>query len=277
MMDYDVIVCFELPCHAQQSRTYREQADDPFVIPVFLCESSLSRATFPRGPSLFGYPFVVVVDRQQATSCAALYDAVVERLQRWTVNARDLFTWEARLGPATKEDLMEEVDPSLVMNGTVAHQEGAIDERDIADEKSVIMEDSDAPMDAYSDVQPCRVSTKKNVFQLRLQNHHMEYGAAAVTYGSDTPRFISWESRQQGDALQPILRKNDAFFCEFDENMKAYYFGDDRSRWEHARWEIWEQFNHPEYEEAIKSSAEKKNNGISLQDCLDEFTKVGVT
>jgi len=272
MSDGDVIVCFELPCHAQQSRSYKKQPDDPFVLPVFLCDPSSSRTSFARGPSLFGYPFILAIDRQQSTNVDALYDALVERLQRWTANATDLFTWEARPLKETETTSMNNVVEIKENGAGIIHEDG-IEEGDIADEKSVML---NPPTDVSPEEQPCKIGPKKGIFNLRLQSHQKEYGTANG-YGSFTQRFVSWELRKDDVSPSVLLRENDALFCEFDENMKAYYFGDERSRWEHARWDSWEQFNHPEYEESRKASAEKKNKGVSLQDCLEEFTKVCVT
>lgn len=277
MSDSDIIVCFELPCHAQQSRSYKKQPHDPFIIPVFLCELNL-RHTYSRGPNLFGYPSIVVIDQNQATSSDAIYSAVVDRLQRWTVNARDLYRWEPRT--MVSAEITHPIDGFSSMNtmfeakgngDVVTPQEVEAEEGDIADEKMVVIQEQDARMDITEEV-PNRIGAKRGIFNLRLQTNHKDYGAAVG--GLTSRHFESWENRLDDAATHPVLlQQNDAFFCEFDENMKAYYFGDEHSRWEHARWDNWDQFSHPEYDEAKKVSAERKNKGISLQDCLDEFTK----
>ncbi|KAH7927348.1 cysteine proteinase [Leucogyrophana mollusca] len=281
MSDSDTIVCFELPCNSRQSRTYKKAPDDPFIVPVFLCEVTPTRTTYySRGPSFFGYPFIAVVDQEQARSVEGMYDAVIERLQRWTANARDLFTWEA--GTADSVDAVPiqitgipPVDSltEIKENGEiVAVDEMAVEEGDITDQKDDIRGD-DSPMDMSSDDVPRIVGTKQGVFDLRLQINHKDYGAGFGGYGSNQ-RYESWENRvedtERGAAL---LRDGDAFYCDFDENMKAYYFGDSPTRFEHARWDLWEDFAHPEYTEAKKASAERKHKGISLDDCLAEFTK----
>jgi len=285
MQDNDTIVCFELPCHAQQSRTYKRQPNDPMIVPVYLCDIAPLRNVYMsinRGTSLFGYPTVVVINREQATDVDAMYDAVVERLQRWTTNARDLFTWEGGSGsglavgevpiqinglPPT--DSIAEINEN---GDVVTVQDGTPEEGDIVDEKIMVI-DEDTQVDASFDVAPTKVGPKKDIFNLRLQINHKDYGTTHSVYASNN-RFESWDHRLDDAEARPVLlREGDAFFCEFDENMKAYYFGDDRSRWEHARWDTWDQFVHPEYEESKKASAERKNKGISLQDCLDEFTK----
>lgn len=282
MANNDLIVCFELPCHSQQSRTYKKQPDDPIIVPMYLCDvSPPARTTYMSNKSntLFGYPSVVVITPEQAKDVGAMYDAVLTRLQRWTANARDLFTWEA--GPVSP---MDEVP--IRLNGfppidsiTEIKENGDIVtlpevdplEGDIVDEKSMGLIDDDE-MDT-SDFVPKRVGTKKDIFNLRLQVNHKEYGTQHNHYSASN-RWEAWDRRTDVAETKPILlREGDAFYCEFDENMKAYYFGDDRSRWEHARWDNWEMFEHPEYAESKKDSADKKHKGISLQDCLDEFTK----
>lgn len=281
MSESDVIVCFELPCHAQQSRTYKKDPKDPFIVPVFLCDAKPASSTYmtsSRTPTLFGYPTVVVIDREQATNIFTMYDAVVARMQRWTTNARDLYNWEP--GP---ESYMEEV--SITLNGfppidalTEITEDGGVrtveslpEEGDIVDEKDMVVDDV-SEMDG-SDGVPHTVGTKRDIFTFRLQYNHKELGTAFSTYAATT-RWEAWDRRLDDAEIEPVLlREDDAFFCEFDQNIKSYFFGEELTRWEHARWDEWEEFIHPEYEESKRASAEKRDKGISLQDCLDEFTK----
>ena len=294
MSDNDLIVCYELPCHARTSRSCKKQPDDPFIIPVFLCDLTPSRTTFSRGPSLFGYPTIAVVDRDQAANFQSIYDAVVERLQRWTVNARDLYTWEVGSATSSADASLQDPPPSVnqdteikengdvVLDPEIAVEAEKVSvqkdtaEKDVVDgiDEDILTQEQDTPMDLSPDEPPRRTGTKKGIFNLRLQANHKEYGTAFGGYGPGNHRFLSWEIRQDDVTQSALLRDSDAFFCEFDENMKAYYFGDELSRWEHALWNTWEQFIHPEYEAAKQASMERKNKGISLQDCLDEFTKV---
>lgn len=283
MSDGDTIVCFELPCHAQQSRTYKKQPGDPIIVPVYLCDLNppVKHSYMTKTQSLFGYPMVIAIEQDQAKDVNTMYDVVISRLQRWTNNARDLFNWEA--GAAAE---MDEVP--IKLNGfppidalTEIKENGEIVtvhemepmEGDIVDEKSLTTIDDD-DMDISSvDSEPRRTGTKKDLFNLRLQINHKEYGTQYTHYSANN-RWESWDRRIDEAETNPILlREGDAFYCEFDENVKAYYFGDDSSRWEHARWDNWEEFLHPEYAESKKAAAEKKSKGISLQDCLDEFTK----
>jgi ubiquitin carboxyl-terminal hydrolase 4/11/15 len=137
---------------------------------------------------------------------------------------------------------------------------------DIADEKGMLVDD---------DRELRRVGVKQDLFTLRLQSNHRDYGTSFNGYSSysSAGQWITWEDRlQEADTHPSLLRDNDAFFCEFDEDKKTYYFGDG-PRAEHARWDNWEIFIHPELEEARKAAAEKSHKAITLQDCLEEFTK----
>ncbi|EMD38909.1 hypothetical protein CERSUDRAFT_104201 [Gelatoporia subvermispora B] len=287
----DIIVCFELPCHAQQSRSYKPQPDDPFIVPVSLHDIIPPRQTYGRGSTVFGYPFITVVDQDQARDPDAMYDAVVERLQRWTTNVRDLFTWEAGQSTSTSPKAVQiplptppavETITEIKENGDVVTVTEGVpepEEGDIVDEKSIVVRESedDADMEIVDIEPPRKVGFKKDIFHLRVQSGNTAYGAGYNSLGMAS-RFDSWESRAQhsvdSESSQPILlRRNDTFICEFDENMKAYYFGEGRGGWEHARWDHWEEFLHPDFVASRKAASQNKNKGISLQDCLDEFTR----
>ncbi|KAF5383617.1 hypothetical protein D9615_003721 [Tricholomella constricta] len=284
MADNDIIVCFELPCHAQQSRTYKRQPDDPIIVPVYLCDlNPLARPSYMtnnKGSSVFGYPSVVAITPEQATSADVMYDAVLTRLQRWTANARDLHRWEP--SPAAEIDEVSitingfppvELITEIKENGDIVTVKEAVPlDGDIVDAKSITLADEIDMNTTVTDFVPRRVGTKKDVFTLRLQTNHKDYGTQFNNYGAN--RWESWDCRTEQAETEPILlREGDAFYCEFDENMKAYYFGDERSRWEHALWDTWPEFQHPEYLESKKAASDKRHKGISLQDCLDEFTK----
>ncbi|KAG5725448.1 Ubiquitin carboxyl-terminal hydrolase 4 [Termitomyces sp. T112] len=286
MSDNDTIVCFELPCNSQQSRSYKRQIDDPIIVPMYLCDLNPPvHASYisNKGGSLFGYPSVVAITPQQATDVNAMYDAVLGRLQRWTANARDLFKWEVTTTfetdlvpitlngfPPTPADSLTEI---LEDGKVVTHQQTEPIDGDIVDEKGfTLVDDNELANSPATIVVPRPVGTKKDVFNLRLQANHKDYGTQSSYYSSN--RWESWDRRIESADEEPILlREGDAFYCEFDENMKAYYFGDDRSRYDHALWNTWPEFQHPEYLESKKSAMEKGKKGLTLQDCLEEFTK----
>jgi len=274
----DIVVCFELPSHAQQSRGYKRGPEDPLIVPVYLCDLSASGSTrqsyAQKSSSLFGHPVVIAIT--PASNVSVLYDTVVKRLQRWTKHARDLFTWEE--GPSTplpqvpiNRFVPMDSITEIKENGDVVTLEPS--EGDIVDEKSMKLGDDHDMMDVLlTDLVPKRVGTKRDLFSLRLQGNHKNFGAGNTCHNQ--PPWESWESRidDMSSSGGVLLREGDALFCEFDENVKAYYFGEER-KWEHALWDSWVPVEHPEYVAQKKAAEGKEQKGLSLQNCLDEFTK----
>ncbi|KAL0955336.1 hypothetical protein HGRIS_004219 [Hohenbuehelia grisea] len=304
MADNDQIVCFELPAHARQSRTYDKKKPDPnspFIIPLYLCDAGSPRGTYNSGygsggrggsPSLFGYPAVIAITREQARTYEGVYAAVVERLARWTANARDLYAygWEGvadgavpiQLGTAAAPDIITEIRESgdvvttiePVEDSDCAGIEVQLEEGDITDEKEAMLatDDEFASRSAEGEA-PVQLGPKPDLFALRVQPNHKDFGSGFSMYGQ--PRYDTWENRAEEAKNSEdgvVLHDGDALYCEFDENMKAFFFGSERE-WEHAQWRMWETFVHPELEAATAASAARQHSGLSLQDCLAEFTK----
>ena len=283
MGENDNIVCFELPCHAQQSRTYKPQPDDPFIVSVFASEiAQPPRSGYGRGHSFFGYPLITVISKEQAKDPDAMYDAVADRLQRWTRNARDLFTWE--MG---RSDEMEPVHIPIASppvrdsiteikeNGEVVTVEEPVpEEGDIVDEKATVVQQADEDANLVPhDGPPQKTGFKRNIFQLRVQRGTQPYGVGYNAFGANSSRSDSWEDRSAKAKDGVLLLPEDLFHIEFDDQLKAFYFGDERSRWEYALWDKWEEFVHPELTASRQASAAQRKRGITLQDCLDEFTR----
>ncbi|RXW21669.1 hypothetical protein EST38_g4184 [Candolleomyces aberdarensis] len=305
--DNDTVVCFELPCNARQGRMHKKGPDDPFILPVFLCDTKPPAITRPaygmtrNQPAYFGYPTVVVVDRQQATSVESIYEAVIHRLERWTRNASDLYVWEA---PSEEEtiteipaptstyptmesvteitpdgDVREVQEPSYPTMESVTEitpdgddrevQEPApAEEEDIPDDKEMVLDADDAAR-----IDPRLVGPKPDIFDLRLQTNYKEFAGSYSSYSQS--KWEQWDNRKfeaKKKGTEVLLQHNDAIFCEFDENMKAYFFGETRI-YEQSNWEDWGEFIHPEYEEAKKAGAAKHKKGLTLEDCLEEFVR----
>ncbi|KAI0272603.1 hypothetical protein BC834DRAFT_817600 [Gloeopeniophorella convolvens] len=301
MAENDKIVCYELPCHAQQARNYKFKSGDPLIVPVFLCDAVVGRtglSGFGRtSPALFGYPFVIAVPPEDARSSIRMKELVVEQLQRWTENARELWSWEApeESDPDTE---MEEVQIPVPKDAVTEINENGevvpVEEGEIVDQKALLYADDDdvvlpavpkpatvtRPSASAAVLPPGelrRVGVKAGVFTLRVQSGHKEFGTG-VAYSMSSSRFDSWDLRREelttdNDDQPVLLFPDDAFFLEFDQNMKAFYFGTGPQTFQHALFNTWETFTHPEYSEALKATAAKSQRGISLQDCLDEFTR----
>ena len=284
MAENDTIVCFELPCNARQSRLYKKKSDDPFIVPVHLTDLHY-RASYYR-QSAFGQPFITVVDPADAGSYEGILHAVITRLQRWTTNAQDLFVWEEVPVPSI-DTVPVAVPPIDVLteikaNGDVVSVEDMAIEDDITAQKDDIEEtvmgqkdsigEEDTMQDESINHVPQVVAVKDNVFDMRLQAAQKDYASGFTSFPSQ--RSESWESRiNEVEEGAPLLKEWDSIHCEFDENVKAYFFGEESTKWKHSSWESWETFIHPEYTEAKKASENKNSAGISINDCLEEFTK----
>ncbi|KAF8216853.1 hypothetical protein K438DRAFT_1558345 [Mycena galopus ATCC 62051] len=307
MTTNDHIVCFELPCHAQQSRTYKPSPTDPIILPVYLADlrappaTSLYGSTYSSYQSVthFGHPAIVVLNREEVErgGVAAVYEKVVGRLERWANNARDLWRWEAPGMGAGGSGVVEEIRingvppvDSLVeikANGNVVeHAVPPESEGDITEEKrQLVGEDEDVTMEVVvpvlngstdNDGELVCLGAKPDLFSLKVQSKMKDYGTANSFTSMNKLESLDVRVEDVKAGTQPgLLREGDLLVCEFDENFKAFYFGEARAHRvsDDARWEHWGTFVHPEYEESQREAEQKKNRGISLQDCLDEFTK----
>ena len=225
---------------------------------------------------------IAVIDQETAKSKDAIYAAVMERLERGATSPRDLYTWE---GSPSTESTVEQVSITLngappmdslteiKPNGEVVTVQEAPEEGDITDEKSMVIEEVEPAPEEFGE-EPKKLGAKPDVFALQLQNNANPF---APGFGP-TGRYESWIIREQDSAADeeggplPLLKDGDSFVCEFDEHMKGYFFGD-LPNLESLLWKRVHQYTHPEYLKARKCEAARINKGITLQDCLEEFTK----
>ena len=90
----------EYSTDAEPDANEEDEDDDPnfpLILPVHLCKDfNVRPASYVnRTPQLFAQPFVVVLSKKQAKSKKLIYEAVVDRLQRWVERKPDLFKWES--------------------------------------------------------------------------------------------------------------------------------------------------------------------------------------
>jgi ubiquitin carboxyl-terminal hydrolase 4/11/15 len=278
----DTIVCYELPCNARQGWGYKKKDDDPWILPLFLADQKPPIKTSMYGStrtqvSYFGYPTIVVIGKEEASSVDAIYHNVVSRLERWTAHAPDLYQWEHSLDAEdaiTKISAHSTFTPPLE-SVTEITPEGDVREVeqpvvDLTEEKGM---DVDPPAEEPTTT-PRPVRAKKDLFDLRLQANHKDTGNLYSSYSQS--KWLTWEDRKaeaENYGLSSLLRETDGLYCEFDENMKAYFFGEHANSFEHAKWRVWKEFVHAEYSEGKKASAQKKKKGLTLEDCLEEFVR----
>lgn len=279
MSDADHIVCFELPCHAQQSRNWSSQdpKQDMLILPVHLCkEIPSSHSSFHRPSSGFAHPFVVVLDSEQQRDRKKIYGAIMERMKRWTKNANDLYRWEAVSAmteiqisePPLKSSLTE-----IKENGDVVTvEEDLPEEGDVTDERSLVLDNDAMEATPGGGVLKC-LGPKPDLFEMHIQSGHEKFGAGSAW---SMGKWERWEVREKAsrDGDNALLLPGDAVYCEWDDNFRSYFFGDE-PRYEHALWaeSHWGEFIHPEFKEMHEASLNRSKKYISLADCLEEFTK----
>ncbi|KDQ06861.1 hypothetical protein BOTBODRAFT_60381 [Botryobasidium botryosum FD-172 SS1] len=98
VLDRDVLWFYELPVPSQQAGTFKRSEQDPFLIPVFHVQpKDRGRASNKYGNfgsmEMYGTPFIAVLEPQQASTVKGIYEAVVDRYQRWTEKSGDLQEW----------------------------------------------------------------------------------------------------------------------------------------------------------------------------------------
>lgn len=279
MLERDKIVCFELPCHARQSRNYKAGPDDPFIIPVTMTVTPVNRPNYYRStPEFIGYPFLVVIKREDATSVDSIYASIIERLSRWT--SVDLYKWEEGQpdirdidGASTQAISLPSPNAGLMdinENGDVLANEVPLEEEDISDMKHIVQHDIEMEGVNIS-LQPVKVGPKPELFTLTVQPDRKEFGSH--TMHAHYNRADLWAERQLvANEDEPwLLRADDFLVCEFDENIKQFYF-DDSAGEVTALWNHWELFEHAEYLANKESCRNGQTQPLDLQDCLDAFT-----
>ena len=176
---------------------------------------------------------------------------------------------EVRVSPKQMDSLVE-----IKENGDVVPVDEDIpEEGDIVDERAIIMTDEDASDAVVNGESVLRkIGPKPDLFEMHIQNAQEKY---VMNHSYNSNYRDRWSLRANNpDPDAPLLREGDALFCEWDDNFRSYYFGDD-NRFEHGLWgeASWTEFVHPELTEARAAANAKKGKGLTLLDCLEEFTK----
>ncbi|KAF8582776.1 cysteine proteinase [Ramaria rubella] len=271
MGSHDHIVCFELPCKSyMSSKAHQLSTDDMLVLPVY-CSSMKSTKSYSSQPDMIGHPFLVALTSKQASSLDSIYAAVVDRLRRWTTNATSLYKYagvdhisDPHVVPITNGGQSFTSVTEIRENGEViVTHTPDIEEADIADEKPVELAEEDVDMVEVIST-PIPIGPQADLFTLQMC--HFASTKASMESGAYVKDTIPWTDRQKYPE-QPLVIPGDILLCKWDESMQTYFLNDN-ARW--ARPDF-EEFVHSEYE-AQRKQAEKKHD-LTIEDCLDEFTK----
>lgn len=274
MAETDMIVCFELPCHARQSRSWTPDPDPtkvPLILPVFLCKEPSSRSSIHRSSNGFAPPFVVVLDDEQIRDSDRVYAVVVEKLERWTYNSRDLYRWEEDVALPPAAQIHESITEIKENGEIITVNEQIPEESDIVDQKLALVTEEE-PSDSSRVLR--RLGPKPDLFTMQIQSGHNRYGTGNSFSNQRWERWDARSSEATPGERPALLFEGDALFCDWDENCRSYFFGED-NRYELARWteKCWDEYIHPEFRESQDVHTARKKRGITLHDCLAEFTK----
>ncbi|KAH8832704.1 hypothetical protein DL96DRAFT_1583058 [Flagelloscypha sp. PMI_526] len=282
----DVVVCYQFPCHGQQSRTYKRAPGDPYIVPVQLETQSASRygGTYRFNNQLFGQPTLALITEEEAQTPEGIYAAIMRRLKRWSEVGHDLYRWEASGGSGSndiQEVVMNGIPPvdavaEITENGEVVTvQEGAPattaaapEEGDIVDEKvKIVTEDGTSDSDDGPQVLHC-LGPKPDIFNIRFLP--ADTGYATSSWHSSRSVDLDTRLKEATEEEPSLVRENETIVCEFDANMRDYYFGEEQNRFNE---DAFERLLHPEFEAARDSLKSQGKKEITLKDCLDEFTR----
>ena len=270
----DHIVCFELPCKSHMNVKARQLSeDDMLVLPVYLSSMKTTRS-YSSHPDLIGHPFLVALTTEQASSLDSIYAAVVDRLTRWTTNAASLYKYvgvdhisDPRVIPITNGTTGSTSITEIRENGEIiVTQPQGVEEADIADEKPVTITEVDIDVDiAEVDLAPVVVGPQADLFTLQVC--HFTTTRGSMESGAYVKDPVPWEERQKVPD-RPLVVPGDVLVCKWDESLQSFFL-DDNSR---SNLRDFDDYVHPEYD-AQRKQAEKRQNDLTIEDCLDDFTK----
>lgn len=287
--DRDTIVIYELPCPAQPSND-----GSATHIPVAVYHSSSAYRTY--SPDLFGIPLYVAIPINEAHSEEAIYAQIIERYIPWTPHPQELYRRQVTIPESTPASSST---PSSDQTDKLEDEEQDLaDARPDADGDHEMNPPSKEPSEVGEEV-VTNLGPQPNLFSIKV------YAPSRLSYGYSA-NIMADPLRGTGETLaeratskkkgfggfkwsrsstpepdanapgKPLINADDTILCEWDPHYLEFFFGVTNKTYkrdENTLWEKWEQFEHPEYVAAAKARKATKERGITLEDCLDEFTK----
>lgn len=288
----DIIVLYELPCPAPSARAKEEDANPHVVVPVYHGASGVKMYS----QDLFGIPIYLAIPLEDTTSEEAIYATLVERYVPWALNPEQLYKRTVNITePASSSDSPEDTP-----------EKEELEEEDVTDMK--IEQDEDHEMlpksrEASEVIEETNHGPQDNLFTIKayapVRNTYSYSGImtdpvrngtgetlqerATSTTKKKTTFNFKWspsptpEPPELINGKKQLITSEDTLLCEWDMNMLDFFFGITPSKGykkeENSHWEQWDTFEHPDYLAAAKAKKATKERGITLEDCLDEFTK----
>lgn len=290
----DLIVVYELPCPAQANPKSEEL---PAFIPVAVYHAAAGSRTYSH--DLFGIPFYIAIPFNEARDENAIYGRLVERYAPWTAQADQLYKRRVELG--------ESSNTSSTSEPGEATEKDELEEQDVTEMRADVKEDVDMlpksrdPSEIGEEV-ITNLGPQENLFNIKIYppSRAGGYSYSAHLFNDPlrgTPETLAeraqapkkkkfgittgWSRSTTPEpdsqaAAKPLITSEDTILCEWEPNLLEFFFAINTKSYkkdESSLWEKWETFEHPDYIAASKARKATKERGITLEDCLDEFTK----
>lgn len=140
----------------------------------------------------------------------------------------------------------------------------------------------DGPSTPTSDEDPVRGPPKPELFNWWIQGDNWEAPPAGATGSQwDTGYLVNDSTRDVEEDVKTkdgtihydgFIRPRDAIVCEWESNLKTYFFGDNGIGPE-SRWNATEDYVDPDQAAQTKARLARSKSGVTLEDCLNEFVK----
>jgi len=300
------MVMYELPCPSGQGKTSLEEGAPFIPIPV-LHQAGFGITAYGR-PEYKGVPFVVVIPAEELSDEEAIYRRLVERYTTWTENSGDLYRRQASTSATTPDSTParstappdEGIDIDAVEAKDIAEMDPNEDQgadmvvippqtnKDTASVFTETEEESEVTeiIGPQTDLFTIKAFAGNDVHGTTSMFIHdpkstVETLAIRAKLGLPSKRKTGrrWLGSTTPEPEEPGKKKQlvsmeDTIVCEWDPHFWQLFFGVGKNPQENvARWDRWELFEHSEYVAAMAARKATKDQGISMEDCLDEFTK----
>lgn len=288
----DIVVMHELPTPVVQSqRGIYADMKDTLIIPVYSMRTSSE--SYQKEPMGFGSPFFITIPKRQASNMNAIWDAVMTRYANTVDHDAEEYLW----APSSTDQLKDtdgQLPADVVENVTGLH----IAEGGQADGAST---------QSLSESFTSTASQSKQSSRLRQDICQLFFAAAgqgetdqkSVFFRGTARRMYTLEQRQQNkrsmlsqvtsaiqknfsrpgsddeDESSPdaILRPGDGIFCVWEDKAARHFFNVGL-RGRYSTEDSYVSVVDPAIRIEEKKYLERKQRGVSLDDCLDEFSKI---
>ncbi|GJJ11282.1 hypothetical protein Clacol_005514 [Clathrus columnatus] len=256
----DHVTCYELPCKLRvNERSFPSTSDNYLIVPV--CMASAKPRSYSSQPDLIGHPFFLALTTEESRSLEAIYGALVKRVKRWTKNASTLYKYNGVNRPYDKEESLGDSElaassSEIRGDGEFAIAKAGEEGVDISDIRT--LEDAD-----MVEVLSAPLGPQSELFDMDLYHLNSVRLSLEASYSM---KKVPWGERQHDG--QSLIIPGDIIYCKWEDTMESFFFK------EFACWNPidFQEFIHPEYE-ATRKANNKKQVDLSIEDCLDEFTK----